>query len=131
VTVDLVGNAAYTNITVTGTCVTDGGVITGPTSLTITPTAYCGPGSTIVVAETLHSTGAGGGTLCQQPDTAGNAPRLNVCANQFTVPLVVGPPTDKDQCKNGGWMKFNNPAFKNQGDCVSFVATGGRNPGNG
>jgi hypothetical protein len=35
-------------------------------------------------------------------------------------------PTSKDQCKNGGWRNF--PGFKNQGDCVSFVATGGRNP---
>jgi hypothetical protein len=29
-------------------------------------------------------------------------------------------------CKKNGWMTFQ-PAFKNQGDCVSFVATGGRN----
>jgi hypothetical protein len=29
-------------------------------------------------------------------------------------------------CKKSGWMTFQ-PAFKNQGDCVSFVATGGRN----
>jgi len=41
---------------------------------------------------------------------------------------IVGPPTSKDQCKDGGWKSFNNPAFKNQGDCVSFVATGGKNP---
>ena len=33
-----------------------------------------------------------------------------------------------DQCKNNGW-KNNFPAgtFKNQGDCVSFFASGGRN----
>jgi hypothetical protein len=38
------------------------------------------------------------------------------------------PPTTKDQCKNGGWANFTNPGtFKNQGDCVSFVATGGKN----
>jgi hypothetical protein len=35
-------------------------------------------------------------------------------------------PTSKDQCKNGGWRNF--PGFKNQGDCVSWVATGGKNP---
>jgi hypothetical protein len=35
-------------------------------------------------------------------------------------------PTTKDQCKNGGWRSY--PGFKNQGDCVSFVATGGKNP---
>ena len=30
-------------------------------------------------------------------------------------------PTGKDQCKQGGWQTFTNPAFKNEGDCVSFV----------
>jgi hypothetical protein len=38
-------------------------------------------------------------------------------------PELVGPPTSKDQCKNGGWKIFNNPTFKNQGDCVSYVAS--------
>jgi hypothetical protein len=33
-------------------------------------------------------------------------------------------PTNKDECKNGGWRTYG--VFKNQGDCVSFVATGGR-----
>ncbi len=36
----------------------------------------------------------------------------------------IGPPTNKDQCKNDGWMRFNTPAFKNQGDCIQFVNTG-------
>ena len=34
-------------------------------------------------------------------------------------------PATKDECKNGGWQDFG--VFKNQGDCVSFVATGGKN----
>jgi hypothetical protein len=34
---------------------------------------------------------------------------------------LYGPPTDKDQCKKDGWKLFNNPTFKNQGDCVSYV----------
>lgn len=38
--------------------------------------------------------------------------------------------TDKGQCKNGGWQSFSNPTFKNQGDCVSFVASGGKAKGN-
>ena len=49
-----------------------------------------------------------------------------------TIPVVGGPisiafgvrtqgPTDKDQCKNGGWQTFTNPAFKNQGQCIKFV----------
>ena len=31
----------------------------------------------------------------------------------------------KDQCKKAGWRTFG---FKNQGDCVSFVATGSKKP---
>lgn len=49
----------------------------------------------------------------------------------YNLDPLTGPPTSKDQCKNGGWQSFNEPAFKNQGDCVSYVATGGKNPGNG
>jgi hypothetical protein len=38
---------------------------------------------------------------------------------------LVGPPTNADQCKKGGWAEFEFPrAFKNQGDCVRFVRTG-------
>ncbi len=33
-------------------------------------------------------------------------------------------PTSKDQCKDGGWATFNDPSFKNQGDCVSFTENG-------
>ena len=36
--------------------------------------------------------------------------------------------TSKAQCADGGWQSFG---FKNQGDCVSFVATGGKNPPSG
>jgi hypothetical protein len=35
-------------------------------------------------------------------------------------------PNNKDECRDGGWQTFG--VFKNQGDCVSFVATGGKNP---
>ena len=34
------------------------------------------------------------------------------------------PPTNKDQCKKGGWASFDNPAFRNQGDCIQYVNTG-------
>jgi hypothetical protein len=37
----------------------------------------------------------------------------------------IGPPTNKDQCKNDGWMNFTVPRkFKNQGDCIQYVNTG-------
>ena len=34
-------------------------------------------------------------------------------------------PVVKAQCKKNGWKAF--PGFKNQGDCVSYVATKGKN----
>jgi hypothetical protein len=48
----------------------------------------------------------------------------------FTVVPVVSL-ANKDACKNNGWKTSNTPVFKNQGDCVSYFATGGRNPANG
>jgi hypothetical protein len=45
-----------------------------------------------------------------------------------TTTLIAGL-TSVDQCKRGGWEDFG--VFKNQGDCVSFVATGGSNPPDG
>jgi hypothetical protein len=40
--------------------------------------------------------------------------------------IVVQDAPSKDDCKHGGWRNF--PGFKDQGDCVSFVATGGKRP---
>ena len=44
-----------------------------------------------------------------------------------TFTAVFGPqlPTSKAQCDKGGWQTF--PGFKNQGDCVSYVASKGKN----
>jgi uncharacterized protein len=47
-------------------------------------------------------------------------------------PVIVGlslvtVPTNRDQCRNGGWADFiraNGTTFKNQGQCVSYVNTG-------
>jgi hypothetical protein len=47
-------------------------------------------------------------------------------ATTWNFEPLTGPPTSKDQCKNGGWQDFDNPTFKNQGDCVSYVATKGK-----
>jgi hypothetical protein len=59
-----------------------------------------------------------------------NFKALVVATQSLSKPYILsrGPtlPTSKEQCKNGGWRSF--PGFKNQGDCVSFVATGGKNP---
>jgi hypothetical protein len=49
-------------------------------------------------------------------------------ASTGDITVVDAPPlpTSKDQCKNGGWKTYG--VFRNEGDCVSFVATGGKNP---
>ena len=63
--------------------------------------------------------GAGGvGTFRQDTNWTPNG---TVAFRITATPALVGPPTDKEQCKNDGWKSFNNPAFENQGKCVSFV----------
>jgi hypothetical protein len=48
-----------------------------------------------------------------------------VVRESFSSTSVGGPPpttpTSKEQCKRGGWKNFGG-LFKNQGQCVSFVA---------
>jgi hypothetical protein len=45
-----------------------------------------------------------------------------VTFNETTYDFEVGRrPSSKDDCKDGGWQDFDDPAFKNQGDCVSFA----------
>ncbi len=50
-------------------------------------------------------------------------------ATIFTFESDVVDPNDKERCKKGGWQDFTaSPGpFKNQGDCVSYFATGGKN----
>ena len=62
-------------------------------------------------------------------DVQGSADLTKITFNGVTqVPVVaqVGPPTTKNACKHGGWKTFNHPTFKNQGQCVSYVASHGR-----
>jgi hypothetical protein len=50
---------------------------------------------------------------------------FNASVDDVVIQSVRLLPTTKEQCKKGGWRSFG--IFKNQGDCVSFVATNGRN----
>jgi len=62
-------------------------------------------------------------------DVQGSADLTKITFNGVTqVPVVaqVGPPTSKNACKHGGWKTFNHTTFKNQGQCVSYVASHGR-----
>jgi hypothetical protein len=51
----------------------------------------------------------------------------NVMINSATY--TFEPEPTKDACKKGGWQDFTSSPgpFKNQGDCVSFFASGGKN----
>jgi uncharacterized protein len=40
---------------------------------------------------------------------------------QFGTPLR---PSTLADCKDGGWQDFSDPAFRNQGQCVSYIASG-------
>lgn len=62
--------------------------------------------------------------------TYADAVIFNGTTYDFEVTQPVVTPTNKDQCKKDGWKSFGG-VFKNQGDCVSWVATNGRNPATG
>jgi hypothetical protein len=47
-----------------------------------------------------------------------------------TQPIITAPES-KDDCKDGGWREFTDPSFRNQGQCIAFVASGGRAGENG
>jgi YVTN family beta-propeller protein len=50
---------------------------------------------------------------------------VGVSPNSIAISPGIGPPINKDQCKDGGWRNFTVPrAFKNQGNCIRFVNTG-------
>ena len=50
----------------------------------------------------------------------------NVVIDGVTYDFTARPVT-ADDCKNGGWETYGELGFKNQGDCVSYVATGAKN----
>ena len=78
-------------------------------------------GSFVITGIQLVTDGgwAVGGTQTVQVD--------NVMINATTYTFEAAP--TKDSCKDGGWRDFSaSPGpFKNQGDCVSFFASGGKN----
>lgn len=48
---------------------------------------------------------------------------------QLTAEILANPPGSKADCKKGGWKSLTDDAgasFVNQGDCVSYVSTGGK-----
>lgn len=63
------------------------------------------------------------GQVVGRSDTAGDAATHAALWEIATLPST---PSTRNECRNGGWKTYG--VFKNQGDCVSFVATRGKNP---
>jgi hypothetical protein len=86
----------------------------------------CGPGGVTVPCP--GSAGLNQGSFNSGIISNADAFYVSVGGNRTTFDFEVQQPmpTSKDQCKNGGWQNYGT-TFKNQGDCVSFVATGGKN----
>ncbi|HEY9402250.1 MAG TPA: thrombospondin type 3 repeat-containing protein [Pyrinomonadaceae bacterium] len=89
-------------------------------------------------ANQADNDGDGQGDACDSDDdndgvldTADNCP-LKANANQVDIDNDgIGDacdasikPQSKEQCKNGGYTRFNDPVFKNQGDCIQYFNTG-------
>lgn len=74
--------------------------------------------------KTFNFTATGTSTTLTFTSTTGGAfPWFGPALDNVSVSTDA--PTNKDQCKNDGWKEYG--VFKNQGDCVSFVATKGKN----
>src|SRR5579872_7228802 len=69
---------------------------------------------------TLHGTGTIAGDGSINGTVNNNCQTFSMGPGSATA-VVVGPPTNKAQCKDGGWKTFNNPSFKNQDQCVDYV----------
>lgn len=68
--------------------------------------------------------GSGSPTLNSTLTIEGSTNRtysFNASGSEVVEPPVADHPVTKDDCKNGGWMNFTNPEFKNQGQCIKYV----------
>jgi hypothetical protein len=129
------GNATTCTATVSEADSADPNTPTGTVSFTSS-----GPGS-FSDSGSCTLSGSGGSASCSVTYTPDSTPATPVRSDTITASYggddlhtgssgsaqvtVTSLPTSKDQCKNGGWQQYG--VFKNQGDCVSFVATGGNN----
>jgi len=74
---------------------------------------------------TIASNPGGTGAVIIDPDGVVDYNPFRTSPSSCAPAVQIGPPTNKDQCKNDGWKLFNTPrTFKNQGDCVSYVSNG-------
>jgi sugar lactone lactonase YvrE len=72
----------------------------------------------------LYSSASISGTIKKFSPGGGEVQSFGTGGRDLVI-VPQGGPTDKDECKNGGWRGFQLPrSFKSQGDCIQFVNTG-------
>ena len=109
--------AKFTSASVSG-CGGAAVSVDSDTQLSVDPDVSPVDNCVLVVEEVLDA--AASGEICQTIDNIANSPAITVCAD-----ILVGPEDPEADCKKGAWEDWG--VFKNQGDCVSYIATGGRN----
>jgi hypothetical protein len=90
-----------------------------------------GPGSGLDSFEWAQVSGPDGGPPIPGPSDCssyptGFQPQGRTAFNRIAGDIVIIDTPSKEACKNDGWKTFS--VFKNQVDCLSFVATKGKNP---
>jgi hypothetical protein len=118
------------SMTGSGTFTITAGAMTvaGTTSITGIPVCRADGGLAFAFSGSYDATiTTPGGGFHDQGSTDGNGSTLGLSetfSSSLPAPIPLLP-TSAAQCKDGGWRSFG--VFKNQGDCVSFVATRGKN----
>lgn len=78
--------------------------------------------------------GSMSGTWTDNCDGARGGTWTTASGQATLLPVVLPVVTTKDECKNGGWMNVtdaNGNAFKNQGQCVSYLMPAAKGGGGG
>jgi hypothetical protein len=101
-------------------------VAPGDVLATVFQTDVAAPSSLAPTPASLDLSGFAGTTVRLRFAEVDNQGNFQASADDVAVTSRQAFPTTKEQCKNDGWRSFGT-SFKNQGDCVSFVATNGRN----
>jgi cysteine-rich repeat protein len=97
---------------------------------TVDPGEECDDGNTVGgdgCSATCSDEDSDGDGVPNEQDNCPSAPNLD--QSDFdrdeigdACDTASGPPRSKDQCKRGGWSRFDSPRrFKNQGDCIQYV----------
>jgi hypothetical protein len=95
--------------------------VSASASLALT-VSFTSSGNCTVSVNTVHLVAAGSCTITAHQ--AGNANYFAAPDVSQTFTILPPHPTNKDQCKNNGYLNYvddNNQPFKNQGQCVAYT----------